>query len=329
MKPFFLKSVCKDYIWGGNRLREYGKISDKEIIAESWELSCHPDGESIIDSGKYKGMTLSAFLKENPDAAGVQCDIFDRFPVLIKLIDAKENLSLQVHPDNAYAMTHDHDWGKTEMWYIIDAEPGAEIIYGFQREITKEQFRFAIEHNTILDWVQHIPVMPGDVFFIPAGTVHAIGKGILLAEIQQNSNLTYRVYDYDRGRELHIEKALDVAKLQPAELCRPEHPVVRNGFTAQYLKRCPYFTVQKINAKESSVGYYDSFRHLLILDGEASLETDDGMMPVKRGDSIFIPAGVFCPIKGNCTALKTFVSNNSRRNFKKLRLKEQMILNSY
>ena len=150
MKPFFLKSVCKDYIWGGNRLREYGKVSDKERIAESWELSCHPDGESMIASGEYKGKTLTEFLKENPDALGVHCEKFDRFPVLIKLIDARENLSVQVHPDNAYAWQHEHDWGKTELWYIIEAEPGAEIIYGFQDTLTKSSF--ALRLSIIRFW---------------------------------------------------------------------------------------------------------------------------------------------------------------------------------
>ncbi len=326
MKPFFLKSVCKDYIWGGNRLREYGKSSEKERIAESWELSCHPDGESVIASGEYEGMTLKAWLEENPDALGVYCEKFDRFPVLVKLIDAKENLSLQVHPDNAYAFRNEHDWGKTELWYIIEAEPGAEIIYGFKDTLTKEQFRFAIEHHTILDWVNHVPVKAGDVFYIPAGTVHAIGKGILLAEIQQTSNLTYRIYDYDRGRELHIEKALEVTRLTPAENPPLEPPVIREGFTAQYLKRCPFFTVQKITALESSVGYYDSFRHLLILDGEAFLEIDGKELPIKKGDSIFIPAGVFCPVKGKCTALKTFMSYTGVPTDRNIRIKERIIL---
>ncbi|MBR1530099.1 MAG: class I mannose-6-phosphate isomerase [Oscillospiraceae bacterium] len=326
MKPFFLKAACKDYIWGGNRLREYGKESDKDRIAESWELSCHPDGESVIASGEYEGMTLKAFLEENPDALGVYCEKFDRFPVLIKLIDAKENLSLQVHPDNAYAMKQEHDWGKTELWYIIEAEPGAEIIYGFKDSITKEQFQFAIKNHSILNWVQHVPVKAGDVFYIPAGTVHAIGKGILLAEIQQSSNLTYRIYDYDRGRELHIDKALDVTRLTPAENPAPEEPVIRDGFTAQYLKRCPFFTVQKITASESSVGYYDSFRHLLILDGDAVIEIDGQEVPIKKGDSIFIPAGVFCPIRGKCTALKTFMSHTGNPADKNIRIKEHIIL---
>ena len=223
MKPFVLKAPCKDYLWGGNRLREFGKESDADKIAESWELSCHPDGESVIASGDYAGMTLPAFLAAHPEAAGESCRDFERFPVLIKLIDAHDNLSVQVHPDDAYALAHEGEYGKTEMWYIVDAEPGAELLYGFARDVTKEEFRRAIEENTLLDLVRHVPVRPGDVFFIPAGTLHAIGKGILIAEIQQNSNTTYRVYDYGRvgkdgkPRELHIAKALDVTRLTPAD----------------------------------------------------------------------------------------------------------------
>ncbi len=309
MKPFFLKSVCKDYIWGGNLLRDYGKTSNKDRIAESWELSCHPDGESIIDSGEFYGMTLTEYLKKYPEALGKNCDRFEKFPVLVKLIDAKENLSIQVHPDNAYAKAHENgQWGKSEFWYVIHAEPGAEIIYGFSQEITKEQYRLAIENHMLLDWVRHVPVHTGDMFYVPAGTVHAIGKGVLMAEIQQNSNLTYRVYDYDRGRELQIEKALDVTNLKPTINIVPGTPVIRPGYAAQYMCKSEFFTVQKVHAHQSTVGYFDSFRHLLILDGSGFLMTEDGKMDIEKGDSIFIPAGGFCPIRGRCKAIKTYIS---------------------
>ena len=181
MKPFRLIAPCKDHLWGGDRLRAYGKHSDRDIIAESWELSCHPDGESIIADGEYAGMTLSAFLSEHPEAMGKNCDRFDRFPVLVKLIDARENLSVQVHPDDAYALANEGEYGKTELWYIAEASPGAELIYGFRESITKEEFRRAIEENTLLSEVNRVPVKAGDVFFIEAGTLHAIGKGLLIA----------------------------------------------------------------------------------------------------------------------------------------------------
>lgn len=199
MHPLILIPTIKDYIWGGIKLREeFGKESKLEKLAESWELSCHKDGESVIANGEYKGRTLSEYLAEKPQAKGENCKKFENFPVLIKLIDARDNLSVQVHPDNEYAQRVEGEYGKTEMWYIVDCEDNAELIYGFKEEITKDEFRYAIENNTLLEKTNSVSVKKGDVFFIKSGTLHAIGKGILIAEIQQNSNTTYRVYDYGR-----------------------------------------------------------------------------------------------------------------------------------
>lgn len=312
MKPFRLSAPCKDYLWGGEKLREYGKISDKDIIAESWELSCHPDGESVIADGEYAGMTLTAFLAEHPEAMGTNCDRFDRFPVLVKLIDARDNLSVQVHPDDDYALTHEGEYGKTEMWYIVEAEEGAELIYGFKESITKEEFRRAIEEDTLLDKVNTVPVKKGDVFFIEAGTLHAIGKGILIAEIQQNSNTTYRVYDYGRigadgkPRELHAEKALDVTNLKPAGSCCT---FPKNGGW-QLLAHCDYFytscteldTFCELGSDETS------FVHILVLEGEAVLTAESCEIPLKKGTSVFVPAGTgACRIKGKCKFINTSV----------------------
>lgn len=312
MKPFRLNAPCKDYLWGGNKLREYGKISDKDIIAESWELSCHPDGESIIADGDYAGRTLSAFLAEHPEALGTNCEQFDRFPVLVKLIDARDNLSVQVHPDDAYALANEGEYGKTEMWYIVEAEEGAELIYGFKDSITKEEFRRAIEENTLLDRVNRVPVKQGDVFFIEAGTLHAIGKGILIAEIQQNSNTTYRVYDYGRigadgkPRELHVEKALDVTNLTPAKAqeCCPKD----NG--TQLLAKCSYFHTSCTENEDSCQVVSDdtSFLHLLVLEGEAVLTAECCEIPLRKGTSVFVPAGTgACRINGKCKFINTSI----------------------
>ena len=215
--PMLLDAPCKDYLWGGNRLREeYGKVSDKDKIAESWELSCHKDGESVIANGELAGKTLTQYIEEQGKAVlGKNCEKFENFPILIKLIDAKDNLSVQVHPNNEYAMRVEGEYGKTEMWYIVDCDPGAELIYGFKGEISRDEFKERIANNTLLEVTNNVPVHKGDVFFIEAGTLHAIGKGILIAEIQQNSNTTYRVYDYGRvgadgkPRQLHVEKAVE------------------------------------------------------------------------------------------------------------------------
>ena len=222
LEPMLLKAPLKDYLWGGNRLKnEYGKESDLDIVAESWELSCHEAGLSVIDSGAHKGETLAAFLAGAGKAVlGSKAQDRDYFPLLIKFIDAKGDLSVQVHPDDEYALREEGEQGKTEMWYVVDAEPDASLIYGFQQKISKEEFEQRIADNTLLEVCNKVPVHKGDVFFIKAGTLHAIGSGILIYEVQQSSNLTYRVYDYGRvgkdgkPRQLHIDKALAVTKLE-------------------------------------------------------------------------------------------------------------------
>lgn len=193
-----LKPACKDYLWGGRRLvEEYGKEYDGETLAETWELSCHPDGPSVISNGKYAGKTLEEYIeKEGREILGTHCRRFREFPVLIKFIDANKDLSIQVHPDNRFALKNEGQYGKTEMWYVMDTEPGAFLYYGFKKEISREEFRRRINDNTLTEVLNSVSVKKGDTFFIEAGTIHAIGKGILLAEIQQNSNVTYRVYDY-------------------------------------------------------------------------------------------------------------------------------------
>ena len=294
-----LAAPCKDYIWGGNRLREeYGKVSDADKIAESWELSCHKDGESVISNGEFEGSTLAAFIeKQGKEVLGKNCEKFENFPILIKLIDAKDNLSVQVHPNNDYALRVEGEYGKTEMWYIVDCDPGAELLYGFKSNITKEEFERRIKDNTLLEVTNNVPVHKGDVFFIEAGTLHAIGKGILIAEIQQNSNTTYRIYDYVRvgadgkPRQLHIEKAVEVTELTP-----PKYPTTakgapeeKDGYTVQLLSECEYFRVNKVSVREKCKleAGSASFNSVLVLDGEGEI---DGVK-LKKGDSCFIPAG--------------------------------------
>lgn len=297
--PMKLSAPCKDYIWGGNRLREeYGKISDANKIAESWELSCHKDGESVIVNGDFTGKTLSEFIAaQGKGVLGKNCEKFEYFPILIKLIDAKDNLSVQVHPNNEYALRVEGEYGKTEMWYIVDCDPGAELLYGFKSNISKEEFERRIKDNTLLEVTNSVPVHKGDVFFIESGTLHAIGKGILIAEIQQNSNTTYRIYDYGRvgadgkPRQLHIEKAVEVTELTP-----PKYPTKamgeiqqKDGCTVQLLSECEYFRVNKVCSEEKCdlEASNNSFNSILVLDGEGEI---DGLS-LKKGESCFIPAG--------------------------------------
>lgn len=302
-----LKSVTKDYIWGGTRLRdEYGKTGDSQRLAESWELSCHPDGMSLIDGGEYDGVTLRDFVEKFPETAGKKCQ--GEIPVLIKLIDAKDNLSIQVHPDNEYARKYEGDNGKTEMWYIVDCDEDSSIIYGFKENLSKEDFRCAIEENTLLQKVNTVPVKKGDVFLIRAGTLHAIGKGCLIAEIQQCSNVTYRVYDYDRRddngnpRELHTEKALDVTDC--GKMVLPN-----GGIQGNTLVECEYFRVYKENISGNGNVHTaeDSFAHVLVLEGSGEIISRDETYNLKKGDSFFVTAGTQWHIKGNCSIIYTVV----------------------
>lgn len=318
MQPLILIPPIKDYIWGGTKLRdEFGKESKLERLAESWELSCHKDGGSVIANGEYAGKTLAEYIEERPETLGTNCGRFDFFPVLIKLIDACDNLSVQVHPDNEYAQRVEGEYGKTEMWYIVDCDEGASLIYGFKEEISKEDFRKAIETNTLLDKVNSVPVKKGDVFFINSGTLHAIGRGILIAEIQQNSNTTYRVYDYGRvgadgkPRELHIEKALDVTTLTPAEPYKLPDPQKLEGRTVRQLADCEYFTVSREEIETETLLCADeaSFNHVLVLEGDAALVSDFGEVKLKKGSSVFVPAGTGAyTIKGKCSIIITEIN---------------------
>ncbi len=316
MRPFELIPPIKDYIWGGTKLREfYGKQSDLDRLAESWELSCHKDGMSVIKDGEFAGMTLPEFLESHPEALGKNCGRFANFPVLIKLIDARDDLSVQVHPNDEYALRVEGEYGKTEMWYIVDCEPGATLIYGFRDKISKEDFRKSIENNTLLEYVNRVPVKKGDVFFIEAGTLHAIGKGILIAEIQQNSNTTYRVYDHGRvgadgkPRELHVDKALDVTATEPPKAAYGQPKQVNMaGMWRTPLAECSYFSTEKYDIfRGLTVGFADTFCHILVLDGEADIVYGgESIIHIKKGSSVFVPAGAdTCDIKGKCSIILT------------------------
>ncbi len=291
-EPVKLTPAFKDYLWGGTKLKtEYNKASDLDIVAESWELSTHKDGQSIVATGQYAGLTLSDMIEQcGHGILGSNAQKFDYFPILIKFIDAKDNLSVQVHPDDTYSLAHNGEYGKTEMWYILECEEGASLYYGFNQTLTKEEFRRHIEDNTLLSVLNKVPVKKGDVFFIPAGTVHAIGKGIVICEIQQNSNTTYRVYDYGRRdaqgntRPLHIEQAITVSALSPA----PE--IHKAG--GDILASCQYFTVRKISLNGEKNINIDTgcFHSIIVTDGGCILSMHGKALALQKGDSVFIPA---------------------------------------
>ena len=284
--------ALKSYIWGGNKLKnEFNVKSDAETIAEAWSLSVHPDGTSMLENG----LSLQEYLEENSAYTGKNSEKFERFPLLIKLIDASDNLSVQVHPDDEYALSNEGEYGKTEMWYIADCDEDAFIYYGFNRNVSREEYEKAIADNTVEDILNRVKVKKGDMFFIPSGTVHAIGKGNVICEIQQNSNTTYRVYDYDRrdkngnARELHIEKAVEVSNLSKtsgkAEILKTEE---FDGYKKTYLGGCKYFASEKYEVESSAmVEITDmSFNCLTVLEGECEIAG----IEAKKGESVFVPA---------------------------------------
>ena len=315
MEILKLNPVLKDYIWGGERLKnDFGFKSNLDKVAEGWMLSCHKDGKNTIDGGEYDGQALDDVIEKigKEKIVGTRSLDFPYFPVLIKLIDAKDNLSIQVHPDNDYAQRVEGEFGKTEIWYVLDATDDAQLVYGFKDEITSEEFKNAIENNTLMDVLNSVKVKKGDLFFIEAGTVHAIGKGTLIAEIQQNSNSTYRVYDYGRvgadgkPRELHIQKAVDVSVTKPPKydikpMGKPEE---MNGNVSTLLTECDLFTVHHYDINNSITFKTDekSFNHILVVDGNGKINDKS----FKKGDSFFVPAnfGEY-EISGKCEIIIT------------------------
>lgn len=258
-RPFLLSPAAKDYIWGGTRLREeYNKHIDVTPLAETWECSTHPDGPSRVASGAFAGEKLVDVLRAHPEFIGThpKTDGEGGLPVLIKFIDAARDLSVQVHPSDEYARTHEHgQLGKTEMWYVLEAAPGASLVYGFRQDLTRAMLAASLEDDTVEKYLQKVEIHRGDVFLIESGTVHAIGAGAMIVEIQESSNLTYRMYDYHRlgkdgrPRELHIAKALDVVDLRqkplPEQLQRAceEH----DGYSVELLEQCKYFRTERIH----------------------------------------------------------------------------------
>lgn len=297
----------KSIIWGGEKLKKYyGKDTELSPLAESWELSLHKDGQSTLTDGRpLSEVATPADLGENTEG-------FPFFPVLVKLIDANAKLSVQVHPADDYALAHENSLGKTEMWYIADADEGAGIYLGFKQDIDKATFERAIREKTLTDYLKFIPVKAGECYFIPAGTIHAICEGCLICEIQQNSNITYRVYDYGRvgadgkERELHIDKALDVTSTREY-IPTPLDIETREG-TLKGISR--FFTATYVDVKRKRTFATDphSFRCFTCLSGEGVI----GDVQICKGDSLFVPASYeeFC-LSGDFTAIMTTVRRYS------------------
>lgn len=284
-----LRPALKHYVWGGtNLITDYNKQTDEQTLAETWELSLNGNGLCYVVGGEYDGRALLDVL--TPIDLGANCQRFDVFPTLVKLIDAKTPLSLQVHPDDSYALNNEGTLGKTEMWHILSAADDAYIYLGFNRAVTKEQFTQALHNKTLCSLLNKVTVKSGDTYLVPSGTIHAIGAGVTLIEVQQNSDVTYRVYDYDRlgvdgkPRPLHVDKALEVLNFDQYDVPSP----ARNGLLAS----CKYFTARRAHAP-ATVFNADSFASVTAL---ADLTV--GGVPLCTGETAFVSANDRAEIDG-------------------------------
>lgn len=319
--PLTFKYLYKNYMWGGRSLERLGRKLPDGPVAESWEISSHDDGMSVVDDGPLAGKSLKELASEYPqDLLGsLSYQIYDeRFPILLKFLDVNDWLSVQVHPQDDYAWIHENDAGKTEMWYIVDAQPGAAIYYGLTQNVTREALRKAIEDKSLGNYLRSVPVKTGDVFYIPAGTIHAAGGGILIAEVQQNSNATYRLYDYDRKnpdgttRPLHIEKALD--SIDYANVTRRGNykglSYEKNGLKVQVIVADPHFCAELVEwdgeAQLSADGR--TFIAYTILSGSTEISWEMGTKNISTGQSVLIPASLGSyTFKGRAKALRAYI----------------------
>ena len=320
--PFKFKPILKPMIWGGSDLPQFKNITpDQDGIGESWEISGVEDNVSVIANGELSGKSLDSLLKE-AKAQLVGKKVYDKFgdvfPLLIKFIDAKTDLSIQVHPDDELGMERHSSFGKTEMWYVINAAEDAYLYTGFEKELTPDRYEETVEDNTFTDYLKKYYVKPGDVFFLPAGRVHAIGGGCFIAEIQQTSNITYRIYDYDRTdaegnkRELHTELAKDAIDFSLEDDYQTHYQPELNAPTP--LVSCEYFTTNLLNAdSEVSRDYsqIDSFIIYICMEGSCSLEDNKGnTIQIKQGESVLLPAdteNVKITPSNSCKMLETFI----------------------
>lgn len=318
MEITLLRPTVKETLWGGRLLiDEFGIKTDGDNAAEAWLLSCHRDGPSYAVGGEYDGETLEKIIeKEGKQVLGTHNAGTDGFPVLIKIIDACDKLSIQVHPGDEYARRVENENGKTEAWFVLHAREGTQLIYGVNKDMTREEFAESIENGTLLENVNRVNVKKGDVVFIPSGMLHAIGEGILLAEVQQSSNTTYRVFDYDRRdkngskRELHVKKATDVVTLTKttADFSPEGDEIKLCGASKRLLTHCKYFSMTeiKVEGEFTDSAESESFVSLIILDGTGEISANGKKYEIKKGSSVFIPASygeyTLC---GSFTALET------------------------
>ncbi|HBJ1645956.1 TPA: class I mannose-6-phosphate isomerase [Clostridium botulinum] len=309
MYPIKFKNLYYDRIWGGNALKKFRDNIPDGVIGESWDVTCHPNGIGEVENGNLKGKKFDEIINEFKEKLiGEKIDI-EKFPLLIKLITSGDKLSVQVHPNDEYANRVENEFGKTEAWYVIDAEENASLIVG-TKDCDKEIFKKAIKDGNLDKYLNKIPVKKGDFFYVQSGLVHAICEGVLIAEIQQSSDITYRVYDYNRGREIHVEKALDVIDFSLEGKNSKGILIENENYKKTYLCLSDYFTIQKyeINSYAKEESDINRFYLFTCVDGCGTIKYKNGEEKIAMGDSIFIPAtmGEY-ELIGNFTLLKSYV----------------------
>lgn len=318
MYPLKFKPEMKERVWGGRSLAQFGFELPEGPIGEAWVIGDHPNGTTRVSNGELAGLGLDQLReKYGADMFGAKgiSKKSGRFPLLLKLLDCQDDLSIQVHPNDDYERLAPGELGKTEMWYILDAKPGSTIIYGLKPEQNRESFAKLIEEDRIMEGLQEVPVQAGDAFYIPAGTVHALRAGVIVVEVQQNSDTTYRLYDYNRPgldgkpRELHIEDSLNVITFGDSGATRQSTQVARPNDWLE-IARSPYFIVEKaVTEGEFAIeDAEDSFTLLVITEGQGTLAWDSGELSLRPGDSLLLPATLGgCTLKGTMTVLRSYL----------------------
>jgi len=311
MYPIKFENIYFEKIWGGRGFENFRNNLPDGNIGESWDVACHPNGTSIIANGEFKGKKISELIEiQGHKLLGSKISSA-KFPLLVKLIDAKDKLSVQVHPNDNYAKKIENEMGKTEIWYVVEAEEGSELILG-TKECSKEQFIHSIKSGQLGRYLNRVLAKKGDVFFIESGLIHAIGAGVIIVEIQQNSDTTYRVFDYNRGRELHIDKAIDVVNLDLKGETSIIETIIQNGYNKKVYCRCKHFALELYNIETNLIEKSDEERFYIFtcVEGNGVLIWNDGRCDIVKGESILIPAflGIY-EIQGQMKILKSYVPN--------------------
>lgn len=309
MYPIKFENLYYERIWGGRDLEKFRNNVPEGCIGESWDIACHRNGTGIIENGELKGLSFKELIDKYGEEVVGRKISKDNFPLLIKLINSKDKLSVQVHPDDKYAKEVENDLGKTEAWYVVDAEEGASLIVG-TKDCDKEIFKKAIEDGCLEPYLNKIPVKKGDMFYVQSGLVHAICEGVTIAEIQQSSDTTYRVYDYNRGREIHVEKALDVINFDLKCENSKGITIYEEGFDKTILCLSEFFAIEKYEVKSKAIENSDLDRFFLFtcVEGNGKIVSSGNELEIKLGDSILIPASLGkYTLEGNFTLLKSYV----------------------